>query len=1650
MKNILVERTEILYETGHTRVSRRYSADGTGSVVCKEPLGLDALRRLRHETGLLRRLAGIEGVPQLVSPPAGGALIATEDVGGVSLAQSLDGNGMDSCAQVDFALRLTRIIADVHRAGIVHKDINPANILVAGPARRPSLIDFDHAMTFAEERPGFMHHGEIAGTLAYIAPEQTGRMGRSVDQRADLYSLGATLYELVTGRPPFEEDDPLQLIRDHLSLVPIAPVDAAPGVSSCLSSIIMRLLEKEPDRRYQSADGLALDLSRLHEAHIHGQVVDFPLGDRDFPLRLLPPSRLIGRQAEIDALRSVFHDASEGEARGVLVTGPPGVGKTALINALRSVVTDRGGWFVSGKYDQYRHDAASGAVLQAFSGLGRLLLAEPDTEIAAQRERIYGAVGPNVGLIAALLPEFASLLGAAPERVPVNPAEAEARLRVAMLDLLRAVVSPARPLVMVVDDLQWANAAAIHFVDAVLTDGGIRGLLLVVAYREAELDTAHPLYVTLRRWLDLKSPPLQMRLRNLKQSDIGILVEEMLRLRPAEAARFAKALGARAGGNPYDTVELVNALRQDGILTLGDDGWRWDEAAIRRHVGQGNVVDLLSLRISRLPSESRELLEIMACLGNEMEFGLLEAASGLNAADLEEHLAAPLEDGLLTMEHGGRISSANRGGRAWFRHDRVQQAAYNGLSVEARRGLHLAIARRLARLPDHVSEAAQQYLPAVDAIIDADERRRVAGLLYGAALPARRSANYATAERFLTAALAMLNMVRTVEDDPLLAAVETDLHAALYCLGRFEEGDAVYLSIDLHCQDPVELSEATCAQISSLTNRSRMQDAIALGLSLLRRLGLAVPPTTEIDEAIERGMDALYRWADKIAESDDLGRPEAADPCVRAAAGIMNRMMPAVFFADHAILAWFVIECRRLWAEYGPCAPMVGILSHIHHVTIELREDYHISYRTARHVLTVGEARGYEPETSQARFLYALGSAHWFEPLEESVRQGQMAHEGLLHGGDLQNSCFTYFATVPQFFDCAPTLDSYSAEVEAGLAFSARTGNHLGAMFIPFYRQLMRSLRGETDAPGAFTDASFNEEAHVAGLSANPYLIANYHVARALSAALFGNAADLKHHAGASMPLLKHLPALYPSLLARVLQSLALAESIRSAAQDERTALALRAELDICHDWLAQRVADAPSNFLYLLLLVEAERTWAAGDFKAAIVAFDSALYEAQLRHRPWHRALITERAARFHLAHGLEHVGRQLLAESRRLYHIWGASAKVRQLEHAHPFLNAVSDPQAGGSTARSSGVSSAAIDLLAVLRASQALSSETSLERLSGRVAELLCAMTGATAVSVVLWYDEAREWRLVRTTGQYADLVPVNEAAAQGLLPLSAFQYAQRDREPLLVEDATRDDRFARDPYISALEQCSMLVVPILSQGAPRAVLLLENRLSRGAFSADRLDVVTLIAGQLAVSLDNAMLYGSLERKVAERTEALEAANLRLEALSITDSLTGLANRRRFTEVLALEWLLALRTQSPIAMAMIDIDRFKRYNDHYGHLLGDACLKNVAAALRGSMSEDLDLVARYGGEEFAIVLPGADLDAARLVAQRACDAVSELREPHAASEDGVVTVSIGIAAVVPGGQSGSELLVGAADTALYEAKRAGRNRVISAPDA
>jgi signal transduction histidine kinase/predicted ATPase len=1378
----------VLYRSERTQVLRRSPADRHGALILKRATGPGAVRRIRHEREVLSRLAGIPGVPRL-APAQSRQTLILEDDGGVPL----DRGRLAVPLLLKIAADLAVTLAAVHRAGVVHRDVTPANVVLAG---RPLLIDFDLALA---GRPETDEEGGPVGTLGYLAPEQTGRIGPLVDSRADLYGLGATLYTLAAGEPPFTGDDPLELVRDTLVRAPEPVARRRPGLPPRLSEIIMRLLEKDPGRRYQSADGLAYDLARCRTAPDGG----WELGERDFPAFLAPPPDLIGREREIGTLAAALDRAMAGGTPAVLVSGPPGIGKSALARCLRPMVAGRGGWFAEGRFDQFRTGTDTGGITRALRVLTRLLLAAPEPEVAAARQRILEMLGANVTVACAAIPEMTDLLGACARPEPRDPVTARARVDATAVALLRAFAAQQRT-VFLLDDLQWASGGSMHALEAIMRSGPIPGLLLVITYRDGHPSLAAPI----ERWQRDGAAGPVIRISGLGPDDTVTLVATVLRMTPEAVSGLGALLRRESAGSPYATVELLNALRADGLLRPAEAGWRWDDEEVRTFVSCHRLPQLTARRLARQPPGTRHRLAALACLGGEVTVGVLAVATGTPEDDLTRRLDRAVTDGFV-LRSGDTVR---------FRHDLVRQAAYDDLALPAREQAQLEMARRLC--PAYPREAAEQYLAAADLVASLPERRTAAALLHDAARRTLRLTNYPVAAELLAAAERFLAADPAV-DDPARNAVARDRHITYYCLGRLDDADRVYRELAARSPDLVTLTEATAIQINVMSQQNNIPAAYALGLNVLRRFG--IEPPADPEPVLRREVAALR---DGLGDLEQAA--ETSDPQVLAAGRLINRLLVPAYQLGPTEHSWMLLQAYRLWRREGVCAPVIGAAGSAICATISLFDDYRTGYRLCKHVVAVGREHGWPAETAIAEYMYLCLAAHWFEPLEDLVEPGQQARDELLASGDVQVAGLLSARLAAVVLDTADSLETVAEEIAAGLAMAERTGNRIAVFSLIGYRDLVRAARGEE---------ALDEEPV---LSYSPARAA-YHVNQGLGALFRQDDAALEEHSAAAMALNVAIRGFYASALARVLRCLSLAGRLRDG--DAGVA----AELAEVRDWLARRSADAPRNFRPLLHLVDAERAWARGDPDTATRHFDAGLHE--VAGRPWHRAVLAERAARFHLERGLLHTGRKLLAEARDTYQAWGAAAPVARLEAWHPFLRAT---ETTASSSGGSGAGADRIDLMAVLRASRALNSANSLAGLREQVGDVLSAMTGATHV------------RLAGTSGSEPDRFA------------SAVRYVLRTRRPLLVADACADDRFARDPYVAGLGACALLAVPVPCRGAADAVLMLENHRQAGVFSTDRLEAVRLIAGQLAVALDNALLYDSLEDTVRTRTADLEAAN------------------------------------------------------------------------------------------------------------------------------------------------------------------------------
>ena len=2018
---------------------------------------------LDNERRILERLQGVVGCPCLVRCDPVRRELAIADFGGFALSQSGLLGHIDLERFLVIAEALARILAAIHARGIVHKDLNPATILIrpaALPAVPPDdtqlqIVGFDLATTFAEEHPEFGHPSHLRGTPAYLSPERTGRMNRPVDYRTDLYSLGATLYALATGAPPFADTDPLALIHAHLARSPAPPQERAAWLPSRVAEVILTLLAKEPDERYRSAAGLANDLHQLRQAHRDGIALDqVPLRTRDLPLSPRPPRRLYGRDRELATLLETFAQVAAGGARGLFVAGYSGVGKTALIREIHRPVTLAHGLFLSGKFDQFQQDRPFLAPAQCLRQLCQSLLAEPEATLAGRRERMLAGLGPDAGALFEAVPELAALLGPQPPVPTLGPIETQVRLRALLVALLRQIAAPGHPLVLFLDDLQWADQPSLDFIAALLDDTALDGLFLLGAYRDNAVDAAHPLVRLIGRLTATGAPLAVLTLASLTLDDLDALLADMLYTPRAEVRPLTAALYAKTSGNPFFTIEFIHALYRanspSGALRPDPEQgqWHWDLDAVLVHPASANVADFLATGLRELPGPTLDGLVTAAGLGNTCTLGLLALASGTDPGELTDCLRPALERGILFTPDALAFHRADRDAVLHFCHDRMQQAVYLLRDDAERARLHLAMARRFAKRRVRIAyptgdsdrrqrfaqtseteqdadpvvalRAAEHYAIAAPLIEERAERTRARTLFLNAAVQARHAGSFATAERFLRLGIGQLAADAWNSEHEAAFVLHAELHLVLFSLSRYDEADPIYALLATAATSPRQLLAPICIQIASLSNRTRYGEAVTLGAGLLRELGMQLPLEPP-QESLEQEIELFYRQVAAGALEQLPVQPNMDDERLLMIAQLLNRLIPAALFSGSPIGFWMMARCSRLWIESGYSEFLSYPMCCITMVTVALRDDYATGYRAARAALETALVRDRSPEVARAQHAFGLFACHWFQPLGDDLGHAQAAFAGLLRAGDLEFANFTFFTSQAALFDTCTDLAQLRTETATAIGFARKTGStHSEQTFLPF-QQLARALEGTTLDRGSFADADFSDASHLAATRGNAMALAYFHTYRALGAGLFDDDAGLASHAEAAVALSRHISGFYPTALAGFLHALALIRGLRASAATERSALLER--LAGAQAWFQARAADAPMNFKPLSDLLEAERLDACGDPWAALRTFETAMREAQGNRRPWHHAFITERAGYCAMRQGLEHAGRALLARAHDLYRDWGATGKARAMRAVLPFIEApfsdvrAPDPRGSTNAGRSDDLESEVL-----LRASQALASETSLSRLGALVVDLVGQLTGATDVQLMV-LDEREGWMLEAGRRDRERLGPLTREAAEvlGIIAATVLRLGLKILAPVVSDDAVIDRRFADDPHFAGLPRCSLLALPVFVHGRINAFLFLENRLFRAAFTGGQVEALSLLCGQLAISIENARLYQSLERKVAERTgelsesnrrlsaaieraeaelaerkrveaalresekkvrnklaavlspegdlgnleladiidtpgiqaimddfyaltrigvavidlngkvlvatgwqdictrfhrvhpdtlrnciesdtllsrgaapgtfkgyycknhlwdistpivvggkllghlflgqffyddvqpdeetfrrqarqfgfdeaaylaaldrvprwsrdtvdrvmhfysrfatfistlsysnlklartlderqrvaealrlseekfkaianyaasweawfspegrllwmnpfsvdltgfapedylaaddslammiaeddlakatrlfhEALqgssgdnvelqirrkdgstfwvatswrpildtdgrslgirtsshditaskqareelarararlETANRQLAALSTTDSLTGIANRRHFDEVLLSEWRRATRSRHPLALAMLDVDWFKAYNDHYGHQAGDTCLQTVARLLQTRVSRASDLAARYGGEEFALIVVETDIETMRDLAEAIRAALESLALPHTASPLGRVTVSLGVAVLVPAVDLAPEELLRRADAALYCAKAQGRNQVVVATD-
>ncbi|HXA76507.1 MAG TPA: AAA family ATPase [Candidatus Acidoferrales bacterium] len=1427
-----------------------------------------SLRRLEHEYSLADDLdSAWAAKPIALTRHQGRTILVFEDPGGEPLDRILcrdKEQPLDVALFLRLAIDIALALGHVHQRGLVHKDVKPENVLVAlepsGGASHIWLTGFGVASRLPREQRLPMPLEFITGSLAYMSPEQTGRMNRSIDARSDLYSLGVSLYQMLTGSLPFTAADLLEWVHCHIARQPVAPADRR-TIPEPLSAIIMRLLAKNAEDRYQTAAGLVADLQRcLAQWQTHGRIDSFTLGADDLSDRLLIPENLYGRKREVDTLLAAFaRVVAGGRPELVLVSGYSGVGKSAVVNELHKSLVPPRGLFASGKFDQYKRDIPYATLAQAFQGLVRPLLSKPAAELSKWRDALVRALNPNGSLLVDLVPELKLIIGEQPAVAPLPPQEAKTRSHFAFRQFIGVFARPEHPLALFLDDLQWLDAATLDVLEDLLAQDDLAHLLLIGAYRDNEVDPVHPLMRRLAAIRQAGVSVQEVRLTPLGSGDLAHLIAESLHCESQRAMLLAQLIHWKTAGNPFFVIQFIHALVEEGLVSFeyGEARWRWDLDAIHAKGYTDNVVDLMVNKLNRLPATAQTALQQLACIGNSAESAVLSAVLETSGQGTETALWDALQLELIV-----RSEDSYR-----FAHDRVREATYSLMAEEARAEAHLRIGRLLhAHTPpekreEAIFEIVNQLNRGAELIVSEEERFQVTELNLIAGKRAKGSTAYASALQYFVAGQALLTDEAWERDHDLIFQLALQRAECEFLTGELTVAAERLEILRSRATDTVELAMATCLGIDVYMTLGQMDRAIATGLDYLRHVAIDWPvhPT---EEQVKTEYQRIWSQLAGREIEEVIDFPLMSDPASIATLDVLTKMVPPALFTDRNLFALVACRGSSLSIERGSSDGSCLIYVWFSDIAGHRFGDYQDAFRFAQLGYELVEKRGLKRFQASTYVSFAGMIMPWMKRLADCRNVQERAFEIASRNGDLTYAVYARVGLITQLTVAGEPLHAVQSEAEKGLDFARKAKFAFGIDTINRVLGFIRTLRGSTTHFGSFDHAGFDEKAFDRHLDHHPPMNQFWHWVRKLQVHfLVGDFASAIEASLKARPLLWASPT-FEIADYELYSALSRAALWDSASSDQR-----REHLEALsghYQRLATWAESCPENFQDRATLVAAEIARIEGRSLAAIELYEQSIRSARGNGFVHNEALAHEVAAQFYAARGFETFADAYLRNARNCYDRWGAQGKVKQLDERYPRL------REGRTPAPSSTISApfGQLDVEAVVRASQAISSEMVLPRLIEKLLRIAVEHAGAERGLLILIRggDRGGEPRIEAEaiTGPGKVEVVVRHAAVRPSdLLQSALHYVIRTRERVLLDDASSDELYSKDDYVRRKHSRSVLCLPIIKQTKLVGALYLENALTPSAFTPDRVTVLQLLASQAAISLENVGLFSDLRQ-------------------------------------------------------------------------------------------------------------------------------------------------------------------------------------------
>jgi predicted ATPase/signal transduction histidine kinase len=1426
-----------------------------------------SLKRLEHEYALRADLdAAWAARPIELSLHRNRSALVLEDPGGDLLDLQLDrAQGITQFLRIGISLAWA--LRQVHARGLIHKDIKPANILVDAASGGVWLTGFGIASRLPRERANPEPPDEIAGTLAYMAPEQTGRMNRSIDARSDLYSLGVTFYEMLTGMLPFAAADPMEWVHCHIARQPVPPDQKAVEIPKALSAIVMKLLAKTAEERYQTAAGVEADLSRcLAEWEPRGRIDPFQLGTRDASDRLLIPERLYGREREIETLLASFNRVvAHGTPELVLVSGYSGIGKSSVVNELHKALVRSRGLYASGKFDQYKRDIPYATLGQSLQNLVRSLLSRSEMELARWRDSCSEALGSNGQLIVNLVPELELVIGKQPPVAELPPQEAKNRFQMVFRRFLGVFARKEHPLALFLDDLQWLDSATLDLLEHLVAHSEVRHLLLVGAYRDNEVGPSHPLMRTLEAIRKTDAKVHEIVLAPLALGDVGRLIADALHCEPERVRSLAELVNERTGGNPFFAIQFLIALADERLIAFDSvaHAWAWDIDRIHAKNYTDNVVDLMVWKLKRLPIATQDALKHLACLGNMAEIGRLSLIQGRSEEAMHKSLWEAVHAGLVVQQDDVYQ----------FLHDRIQQAAYSLFPEQRPADIHLHIGRKLLanmtanEVTEQLFEVANQFFRGAALIVDQGEKTQVATINLRAGRKAKASAAYASARAYLASGTALMDERDWSSQYELIFDLWLERAQCELLCGDFEQSERLIAKLLQHAASRVDQAAVYDLMVRLHTVQGKYPQAEDNALTCLRLFGIDLLARPSWEE-VQAEYEMIWRNLNGRSIESLIDLPQMTDPELQAAMQVLSNLAEVSWFTDFHLYCMVVCRMVNISMQYGMNGPSAHGYACLGSILGPAFHRFGEGYCLSRLAYNLVEKHGFT--AYQTKVYHDVANvSRWTQPIASAMELRRAVTRIATETGDLTYACYSMHQSITGLLLRNEPLDAVWRESEMALDFARRAKFRDVVDLIVSQQRFIAAMQGRTATFSTFNDERFEEtrfEAQLTGDRMNT-MICLYWILKLKARFLAGDYTEALAAAGKAKPLLRREASQIFLLDYFYYTALTVAALYENASADEQ--ISWRDLLAAHREQLREWAENFPPTFGDKHALVSAEIARLEGRDAEAMRLYEVAIESAREHAFVQNEGLAQEVAAGFYAARGVERIAFDYLRGARDCYLRWGALGKVRQLDRRHPALH-----EEAASSPLSATVSTPIeqLDVGTVVKASQAVSSEIELGKLIETLMRISLEHAGAErGLLILITANESRIAAEARTGGSNIEVTLRNSAVTPTELSESVLHTALRTQDSVILDDASGQIPFSADEYVRQKHARSVLCLPLVKLGKLVGALYLENNLAPRVFTSAKLAVLKLLASQAAISLENVQLYDELRRSEAYLSEA-----------------------------------------------------------------------------------------------------------------------------------------------------------------------------------